>query len=161
MESAIGVEGMEVTAPYPEANHGSKEWRWGECRPGKRYHSCVSLFHGYERRAPTEEIDADIKRIIEARRIALNLEKETWTGGGENMILMPGLMLELGHFYGARDNKPLTALVTDARLHVRSPWPKDMGAPPAEEKTGEQARVEFSAADWGGDSEKRFCGNSR
>ncbi|MDR2500727.1 MAG: hypothetical protein LBD37_06580, partial [Treponema sp.] len=37
-------------------------------------------------------------------------------------------------------------------------WPRDLAQAPADAETGEAARVEFSAADWGGDSEKRYCG---
>ncbi|MDR3147560.1 MAG: phage late control D family protein, partial [Treponema sp.] len=70
MESGIGVDGLEITAAYPETNFGSREWRWGDDQPGKRYHSYASLFHGYERRTPAGEIDDDIKKIIGVRRLS-------------------------------------------------------------------------------------------
>ena len=157
MDSGIGVEGLEVSAPYPQAVYGSQEWRWGNVKPGKRYHNYNTLFHGYERKTPQEEIDADIKRTIEAKRIALYAEKEIWKGSAENTALMPGLIFELRHFQGAKDNAAISALVTDSRLHVRSVWPRDMAAPPAGPEPGELAQAEFSAVDWGKDSEKRFC----
>jgi hypothetical protein len=157
MENTIGVDGLEVTAAYPEANSGSREWRWGAVQTGKRYFSCGSLFHGYERRTAAGEIDADIKRILEARRLSFLLARENWTGRAENILFMPGFIFQLGHFYGARDTGLLTALVTASRLRVRSLWPRDMAAPPDDAETGELAAAEFSAADWGKDSVKRFC----
>jgi hypothetical protein len=161
MGSGLGVEGLEVNAPYPEANYGSRDWRWGETGPGKRYESRNSLFHGYERQTPAAEIDADVKRIIGARRLSLTLSRQKWTGKAGNIILMPGLLFELGYFYGPRDNNPLTALVCDVRLHIRALWPADMAAPPGDAETGELAEAEFRAVDWGRDSGKRYCGNNR
>ena len=157
MESGIGVEGLELSAPYPQANYGSQEWRWGDVKPGNRYHNYNSLFHGYERTTPHEEIDADIKRIIEVKRIALAIERENWKGSAENIALMPGLVFELKHFQGAKDTTPVSALVTDSRLCIRCLWPRDMAAPPAGKEPDELAQVEFRAIDWGKDSEKRFC----
>jgi hypothetical protein len=160
MENTIGVDGLEITASYPEANYGSREWRWGDGQPGKRYFSYSSLFHGYERRTGAAEIDGDIKQIIEARRLGFTLARENRTGRAENILLMPGLIFELGHFYGSKDSSPITALVTDSRLHIRSLWPRDMAAPPVDAETGELAEVSFGAADWGKDSAKRFCRRS-
>jgi hypothetical protein len=158
MENTIGVDGLVISAAYPEANYGSREWRWGDDQSGKRYYSYSSLFHGYERGTAAAEIDADVKRIIEARRLAFTLVRENWTGSAANILLIPGLIFELGHFYGSRDSSLFTALVTGSRLHVRSLWPRDMAAPPGDAETGELAHVEFNAANWGRDSEKRFCG---
>jgi hypothetical protein len=166
MENTIGVDGIEVKAAYPEANYGSREWRWGVNRPGKRYFSCSSLFHGYERRTPAAEIDGDIKVIIEGRRHSFILAQENWAGKAENILLMPGLIFELGHFYGSRDKEVFTALVTDSHLRLRSLWPRDMAAPPGgasleipmHAETGELVELEFNAVNWGKDSEKRFCG---
>jgi hypothetical protein len=161
MESGVGVEGLELNAPYPEVNYGSREWRWGDIEPGKRYHSLNSMFHNYERGTPLEEIDKDIKRMIEAGRIAFTLDKENWTGVTENIVPSPGLILELKHFYGPQDNTAISALVTDSRLHIRSLWPRDLAALPGGAEPGELARTEFYATDWGKDSEKRFCRNER
>jgi hypothetical protein len=158
MENTIGVDGLEVSAAYPEANYGSREWRWGDCKPGKRYYGYSSLFHGYERRTAAAEIDGDIKRIIEARQHSFMLARENRTGRAENILLMPGLIFELSHFYGVRDTASLSSLITDSRLRVRSLWPRDMASPPGDAETGELAEVEFNAADWGKDSAKRFCG---
>jgi hypothetical protein len=160
MENRIGVDGLEITAPYPELNYGSREWRLGDSGGGKRYYRYGSLFHGYERGTPPEEIDGDVKKIIEARRYSFLLEKQRCAGRAENIIFMPGLIFDLGRFYGPGDNSPITALVTGSRLHVRSLWPRDISSPPADAETGEMVRVEFSAIDWGKDSEKRFCGPS-
>jgi len=157
MESTIGVEGMEVSAPYPQTNYGSTEWRWGDVQPGKRYYNYNMLFHGYERGTPKEEIDADIKRILEAKRVALAAERENWKGCAENIALMPGLIFELKHFQGAKDDTVISAMVRDSRLHIRSLWPRDMAAPPDGKEPGELVQTEFKAVDWGKDSEKRFC----
>jgi len=156
MESSMGVDGFEVTAHYPQANHGSREWNWGETGYGKRYHNYGSLFHGYQRETPLEEIDADIKRIIEARRAAFVMAKESCKGETENVMPMPGLILEVGHFYGKGDSGTVPALVTDSKLHVRAKWPRNIVALPIGGEPGEMARVEFTAKLWGKDSEKRF-----
>jgi hypothetical protein len=161
MESSIGVDGMEVTAPYPEVGYGSRDWKWGENEPGKRRHSYGSLFHGYERATATAEIDADIKSIIEAQRTAFILAKDEWLGRAENILPMPGLLLTLGNFQGFRDTGTISALVTDARLRVRAVWPQDIAAPPPDAETGELVESAFKAVDWGTESEKRFCGRER
>ena len=155
--SVIGVEGLEVSAPYPQTNQGSLEWRWGNVEPGRRCHNYNSLFHGYERGTPHEEIDADVKRIIEAQRIAFAAGRETLSGSAENILLMPGLVFELKHFQGTKDTAPVSALVMDSRLLIRCLWPRDMAAPPGGNDPGELAQAEFNAIDWGKDSEKRFC----
>jgi hypothetical protein len=160
MENTIGVDGLEISAPYPELNYGSHEWRWGDVDAGKRHYNYNSLFHGYERRTSTEEIDKDIKQIIEVRRLMFTLAKQKSTGKAENIMLMPGTIFELSHFYGGKDANTFTALVTNSRLHVRTLWPGDMASPPANTQTGELAQAEFCAADWGKDSTKRFCGVS-
>ena len=161
MQGCIGVDGLEISASYPQAGYGSREWRWGDTGPGKRYYYYNSLFHGYERGTPHEEIDADIQRMIEARRLAFAGEKENWKGWTKNIMPAPGLIFRLSHFQGLKDGAAITALVTDSVLHVRSLWPRDMVSPPAGEEPGELARTEFSAVNWGNESGKRFCGNMR
>jgi hypothetical protein len=161
MEGNIGIEGLEVTAPYPLANYGSQEWRWGEAKPGKRYYNYGTLFHGYVRQTPNNEIDTDIKRIIESFRIAFAVERENWTGATQNIAAMPGLVFELRHFQGSADGKVICALVTDSALRFRVHWPRDLAATPAGEEPGELSQVEFSSIDWGKDSEKRFCRKKR
>jgi hypothetical protein len=161
MESGIGVDGMEVTAPYPEAGYGSHDWRWGITAPGSRHHIYSNLFHGYERGTATTEIDADVKTIIEARRILCALAKNNWTGRAESILPMPGLLLTLNNFYGAYDAGTITALVTDSHLHIRAQWHPDISAPPPDVETGELVQTEFNVVDWGSESEKRFCGNGR
>jgi hypothetical protein len=161
MESRIGAEGLEVSAPYPLANYGSQEWRWGDVKPGKRHYDYGTLFHGFDRQTPNSEIDADIKRIIEAFRTAFAAERENWSGGTQNIAVLPGLVFELRHFQGAGDGNVICALVTDSALRFRVHWPRDLAAPPLGEEPGELSQVEFSSVDWGKDSEKRFCRNGR
>jgi len=157
MENTIGIDGMEVTASYPQNNSGSHEWRWGLTGHGKKYHSYGSLFHGYNKGASMSEIDADIKRSLEAYRMTFALEKENRKGEAENIALMPGLILELRHFYGQQYEKTVTALITDSRLRVRVLWPRDLVSPPVDGEPEEISQVEFNAKDWGKDSGKRFC----
>jgi hypothetical protein len=158
MEETIGVEGMEINAPYPETNRGSREWRWGETGPGKRCHSYNSLFHDYERGIPAAEIDGDLHKILEARRLSLLSARNNWSGRAEHVGIMPGLLFEVGHFYGGADAERFTALARSTRLHARALWPADMAALPEDGETGELAEVAFDAVDWGKDAEKRFCG---
>jgi len=161
MENTIGVDGMEITATYPRSNSGSHEWRWGQTGHGKKYHSYGSLFHGYERAAQQWEIDADIKRSLFAQNVACVTEKENWTGEAENIALMPGLILELWHFFGQQYENALIALVTFSRLHVRAQWPRDLVSPPEGGEPLEITQIVFSAKDWGKDSIKRFCVSGR
>jgi len=161
MESRIGVEGLEVSAPYPMTNSGSREWSWGGVKPGKRYYNYGSLFHGYIRQTPNDEIDADIKRSIEALKTCFTVDCENWNGGTQTIAVMPGLVLNLRHFRGSGDNGIISAFVTDSTLRFRAKWPKGLAAPPSGEEPTETAQLEFKAMDWGNDSEKRFCRNSR
>ena len=115
------------------------------------------MFHGYQRGTPPEEIDADMKRIIEAKKTAFVLQKENRNGKTESILPMPGLVLEVGHFYGKNDVEADTALVTASRLHVRAMWPRDLVALPIGGDPGEAACVEFAAKTWGKDTEKRFA----
>jgi hypothetical protein len=160
MEEEIGVEGMEINASYPETNRGSREWRWGETGPGKRCHSYNSLFHDYERGIPAGEIDGDLQKILEARRLSLLSARKKWSGRAEHIGIMPGLLFEVGHFYGSGDAERFTALARATRLHVRALWPADMAAAPENAETGELTEVAFDAADWGKDAEKRWCGRA-
>ncbi|MDR1588256.1 MAG: phage late control D family protein, partial [Treponema sp.] len=49
MENAIGVDGIEVSATYPEFNYGNKEWKAGDPGADKRSLTYNRLFTGYER----------------------------------------------------------------------------------------------------------------
>jgi uncharacterized protein involved in type VI secretion and phage assembly len=152
----IGTDGLELTAPYPNANHGSPNWRKGETGGGKRFFHYSQLFHGYERSVPTAEIDNDIMLILEARRRTLELAKSAWSGAAASLLLQPGAIVELAHFYGKHNDARLRALVTVSRLHARTFWPRNLAVSP-EGVEGETMGVHIDAIEFGSGGENRFC----
>jgi hypothetical protein len=158
MTAAIGLDGSALNASYPNANYGSERWKWGKTSAGDRYTIQNRLFHGYDRRAETGEIDDDIALILAARQRAAEIGKSSWKGGAANLALRPGLILELSHFYGTKDRDRITALVIGTRLHHRSVWPANL-AVRLEDSGGEINEVLSECIDWGSGAEKRFCPN--
>jgi uncharacterized protein involved in type VI secretion and phage assembly len=157
MEHCIGVDGIELKAMYPEFNYGNEEWKAGESGADKRSITYNRLFTGYERGTPTEEIDADVQRILAARLRGFVLAKENWTGKAANLLLMPGALFELAHLFGSKDTNRITAMVTAARTHVRAVLPDGLTIiEAAEEGTVE---TEFSCINYASGIERRFCGS--
>ncbi|MDR3170103.1 MAG: phage late control D family protein [Treponema sp.] len=154
----MGVDGVELTAPYPNANYGSDQWRQGVTSKGSRYFNFNRMFHGYERDTENAEVDADIKLILDARYRALQLAKSKWTGEALNVALQPGRILELVHFYGMRDKRIITAQVTGVRLHCRMAWPQDLAVSPEGRDLGETLEVRCECMNYGsGVQDKRYC----
>jgi uncharacterized protein involved in type VI secretion and phage assembly len=156
MTKTIGFEGYKLNASYPNANYGSQQWKWGKTEKGARYAAYSRLFHGYDRQVETEEVDADIRLILDAKRRVAEAAASRWTAGAANLALRPGLILELRHFYGMKDTELITALVTGITLHHRVRWPADL-AVRMEGAGGEISEVRGECMDWGGSAEKRFC----
>jgi hypothetical protein len=158
MEDGIGVDGVELKAPYPNANYGSDKWRQGKTAGKDRFYSYRRQFHGYIRDAVNDEIDKDIMYILEARKRSLELAKSSWLGLAPNLLLMPGRIFELNHYYGTRNKSLITALVTAIRLHCRTTWPQHLAVPPAEVSNAEELRVEAVCMNYGSAvTDKRFC----
>jgi hypothetical protein len=156
MTKTIGFEGHRLGAAYPGVNYGSDQWKWGKTGTGDRYANYGRLFHGYAPQTEHDEVDRDIKLILDARRRVAEQAKARWTGEAANLALRPGLILELRHFYGMKDRELITALTTGMSLHHRTRWPADLAAPleaPGEEIT----QVRGECMDWGSGVEKRFC----
>ncbi|MDR1430211.1 MAG: phage late control D family protein [Spirochaetaceae bacterium] len=126
MSENIGVDGLELTAPYPNSNYGSSGWYRGITGPGNRYFNYSSMFHGYQRDAENAGINADVSLILDSSYRALHLAKSLWTGAAANLALQPGSIFELEHFYG--DDTLIRAMVTALHLHCRALWPTYMGA---------------------------------
>jgi uncharacterized protein involved in type VI secretion and phage assembly len=154
--SGIGVDGVRLAAMYPSANYGSDQWKKGKTGAGLRCVNYSGLFHGYDRAVSTDEVDADIGRILAARLRATAIAKSRISGRAANIALRPGVMLELGHFYGMGDSTTNTALVSGIKLRRRARWRPDLAVRP-EGAGGELTEVCFDCIDWGKDSEKRFC----
>jgi uncharacterized protein involved in type VI secretion and phage assembly len=158
MENSIGVDGIEVSAAYPEFNYGNEEWKAGDSGADKRSLTYSRLFAGYERGTPADEIDADMKRILDARFRQFELAKTSWTGKAANLLLMPGTLFELAHFYGLDDESRIAALVSSAKTHVRAVWPERL-AVKTEIAAGEAAvETEFACINYAAGVERRFCG---
>ncbi|MDR1251191.1 MAG: phage late control D family protein [Treponema sp.] len=156
MTQTIGVDGLKLSASYPNANYGSDQWKLGKTENGSRYLNYHSFFHSYERQTELAEVDKDIALILEAKRRAAAQAKARWTLGAANLALRPGIVLELRHFYGMKDGDCITALVTGTRLRHRVRWPADL-AVRLEDSVGELSEVQGDCMDWGSTAEKRFC----
>ncbi|MDR3160112.1 MAG: phage late control D family protein [Spirochaetaceae bacterium] len=159
METSIGTDGIEVTAVYPEFNYGNKEWKIGEVGAGERSFIYNRLFSGYERGTTAEEINADVQRVLTARQRGFDLAKVNWGGKAANLLVMPGALFELAHFYGLDDESRITAMVTAAKTHVRAVWPEKLAVKAeAAEKQVETVEIGFSCMDYKADIDRRFCG---
>ncbi|MDR2102851.1 MAG: phage late control D family protein [Treponema sp.] len=155
MESSIGVDGLGLSAAYPESFRENHEWRRGRTGEKDRYYNYTTHFHSYARETPEEEMDNDIKLILDARYLALQLAKSRWEGDAENLALVPGLVFELTHFYGRQHNSVITALVTAIKLRARMVWPPNLAAP-SDAAGGECINVRAVCTDFGKDSQRRF-----
>jgi uncharacterized protein involved in type VI secretion and phage assembly len=156
MTDAIGVEGLELTAAYPNANYGSDKWRAGVTGRGKRCLNYSHLFHGYQRDTDTQEIDGDIDLTLQAWYRARQLAKSCWSGEAPNLLLTPGCVFDLSHFYGKEDKAKIAALVSGAALHCRTAWPQTLGMNPQGLGTGEVLTVKVQCMNYGGQGDKRF-----
>jgi hypothetical protein len=156
LETSIGIEGLKLSASYPESGRGNHEWRRGNTGEKERYHNLIRMFHGYERGTPDKEIDDDLKLILDASYRGRQLAKSRWQGEAGNLALLPGAIIELSHFYGANDSHVLRALVTGTELHARTVWPQDLAAPPESASEGELISAQAACMDFGEDSPKRF-----
>jgi hypothetical protein len=153
----IGTDGLELTASYPETGKGNHDWRRGSVNEKDRFHNYNRMFHGYFREAGEKEIDDDLKLILDARYRSMELAKTSWEGDAENLSLLPGVMLDLSHFYGTRNSEKLTALVTGIRLRARTVWPPTLAVVPGVAAEGELVSVQAECIDFGKNSAKRFC----
>lgn len=156
VRAGIGVDGFKQNAMYPAHNYGSNQWWAGKTGAGARRMDYSNLFHGYDVDAVNDEIDEDIRLILGARVRAADIAKSGLSGAAKNIALLPGVILELRHFYGQKDDEVNTVLLTGIRLHRRARWPADMAVRP-EGGGAETVELEFSGIDWGKDAVKRFC----
>jgi hypothetical protein len=99
-----------------------------------------------------------MKRILDARFRYLELAKVSWTGKAANLLLMPGALFEMAHFYGLNDQNPITALVTSAKTRVRAVWPERLAVKHEDARAGETVETEFACINYAADIDRRFCG---
>jgi hypothetical protein len=154
--NGVGVNGFKVDATYPDKNYGSPQWKVGKNGTGDPYFTYTALFHGYEVGTDTQEIDNDMKMILDAKICAANIAKLHITGEAENIAVRPGVVLELHHFYGKTDGAVNTVLVTGIKLRRRALWPADL-AVKLDDEDKEISEVQFDGIDWGKSAVKRFC----
>lgn len=157
MGSSIGIDGIELSASYPEYNYGNAAWKKGETGPGKRCISYNRQFHGYERGTSREDIDADIEIILASRFRAFELAKKDWGGKAANLLLIPGSIFELSRFYGRNDSFRIKALVTATKLHVREVWPETLAIRPDVPEVEEIIEVDFACMNYADGADRRFC----
>jgi hypothetical protein len=147
MEDTIGVDSVAIL--------GGDGQRVGK---GKNCFSYGPLFHGYDVKVASEEVRDDVKRILEARFRILELEKTRWRGEAGTLVLRPGCVVNLSHFYGAQDKEAITAKITRARLEARTLWPQDLAVPPERAAEKESLKAEVLAMNYGKTlANKRFC----
>jgi uncharacterized protein involved in type VI secretion and phage assembly len=157
--ASIGVDGIELSALYPNANHGSSQWHVGETGDGKRFYNYNRQFHGYGQEAGAKEIDDDVMRILNARYRALQIAKNDWRGTAANLCLVPGRIFDLAHFYGMKSKEVISAMTMATRLRCRTPLPREWDMPLGDGQD-ELISVEAVCMDHGKNAEKRFCDSS-
>jgi uncharacterized protein involved in type VI secretion and phage assembly len=155
MEQGIAAEGLCLSALYPTSLRGNNEWRRGKTGEQDRYEEYNSHFHSYPRETAEKEIDDDIRMILDTRRLAQELAKSRWEGDSEHTVFLPGQVFELSHFYGRKESRLITALVTAVKLQARTVWPADLAAP-ADSAEGEYLKAQAVCTDFGKDSPRHF-----
>jgi uncharacterized protein involved in type VI secretion and phage assembly len=150
MRSAIGVDGIRLV--------GNDGWKEGATKDGSRCVAFAGMFHPYDKGTDGAAIDDDIGQILKARYQALQLAKTAWSGEAGNLLLRPGCVLELKHYYGPADEKnTIVTQVCSSRLVLRTLWPADMALPPENEGDAEAVEVKALCMDYGKDAaDKRF-----
>jgi hypothetical protein len=156
MTQTIGVDGFYLNATYPQTSYRSERWKWGKTNKGERYITANRLFHSYDQNTDPTKIDYDIQLMLEAGQMAEERAKSRWTAEAANLSFRPGLILELGHFYGMYDRENITALVTETTLHHRARWPASL-AVRVESAAGELSEIRGNCVDWGANVIKRYC----
>ena len=156
MGETVSPTGLRVLAAYPYKDFGSKEWQRGDVDKGQGFWDYGQLFHSYEREATPNDVDADMKLLLDALWCEMRLSKRWMRGRASNIALMTGLLFDLAHYNGPKDNAVITALVTAAKLRVRAAWPQHLAAP--QPHWEEEIDVAVECMDWGAASPiKRFC----
>lgn len=157
MENKTGFDGVLLQESYPNANVGSGGWKAGKTNPGDRRRIYTKHFHSYVREIPKEMVDADVGLILSAQLRAFEIRREIGRGAAENILLTPGRLIRIRHFYGPRDAGVLQAMVTKSTLHCRSKWPQSFAVSP--EMKAEQEKIEavFETMNYGPQAVKRFC----
>ncbi|GHU39420.1 hypothetical protein FACS1894190_03950 [Spirochaetia bacterium] len=159
MENSIGVDRMELTSFYPIGNKALKTWIADRSEATKtRFFQYARMFHGYLPNATTEKIDADIKAILDTRKVITDGQKIKWKGQTSNLCIIPGANFRLKNYYGADDDNLISGLVTKSTLTANAPWPTStLGSPPGGINGAASVLINFSAVDWGNESNKRYC----
>lgn len=165
MNEMIGVDGMELTAPYPDANYGSIGWYRGNSGAGRRSITYPSMFHRYQRDTDNKKINQDVSCILDASYRTLHLAKSSWTGAAANLALQPGSIFQLRGFYGTGNTTSLSAMVTALHLHCRARKPDGMVSS-QDRDGGELTEAQIRCADYRdetGCNNKgwRFCADPR
>ncbi|MDR3356762.1 MAG: phage late control D family protein [Spirochaetaceae bacterium] len=155
MKTGIGIDGIALSAVYPSSSRGNNDWRRGQTGENNRFYNYINHLHSYSRETTEEEIDNDVKLILDARYLSMQLNKSRWEGEAENLALVPGLVFELARLYGTNDKGVITALVTAIKLSARTVWPANLAMPPDTDE-GEFVNVRAVCTDFGKNSQRRF-----
>ena len=157
MKRQDGYDGVMLQETYPNSNVGSYDWKVGKTEDKDKRRVYTSHFHGYARDVDKKSVDDDVALILKAKYAAFQLEKDVWTGKGDNLLLMPCRMFSLTHFYGMKNGAAVSAMVTQTQTHCRAKWPATLAVSPDINGNEEITEVDFSAMNYGAQSDKRFC----
>lgn len=157
MKRIDGYDGVMLQETYPNSNVGSYDWKVGKTENKDKRRIYSSHFHGYTRDTDKKSVDDDVALILQAKYRSFQLEKDVWTGSGDNLLLMPCRMFSLTHFYGAKNTQAVSAMITRSQTHCRAKWPATLAVAPDAAGNEEITEVSFSAMNYGSSSNRRFC----
>lgn len=157
MKRLDGFDGVMLQETYPNSNVGSYDWKVGKTDDKDKRRVYTAHFHGYTRDVDKKSVDNDVALILQAKYRSFQLEKDVWTGNGDNVLLTPCRMFRLAHFYGMKNDTAVSAMITRARMHCRAKWPATLAVAPDVNGNEEVTEISFSAMNYGSSSDKRFC----
>ncbi|MGN1080047.1 MAG: contractile injection system protein, VgrG/Pvc8 family [Alphaproteobacteria bacterium] len=157
MKKQDGYDGVMLQETYPNSNVGSYDWKVGKTENLNKRRVYTAHFHGYTRDVDKKSVDDDVSLILKAKYCSFQLEKDVWTGNGDNLLLTPCRMFSLAHFYGMKNTAMVSAMVTKARTHCRAKWPAVLAVAPDMGDNQEIIDISFNAMNFGTQSDKRFC----
>lgn len=157
MKRRDGYDGVMLQETYPNSNVGSYDWKVGKTDNKNKRRVYTAHFHGYARDVDKNFVDSDVALILKAQYASFQLDKDDWTGKGDNLLLTPCRMFSLSRFYGMRSSETVSAMVTKSQTRCRSKWPTALAVAPDMTSEREVTEVAFKAMNYGGRSDKRFC----
>ncbi|MCQ2914188.1 MAG: phage late control D family protein [Alphaproteobacteria bacterium] len=155
MKTSLGVDGVRLLETYPNSNVSGEEWKTKGFEDKKRFVEYTRHFHMYAYGCTKEEVDKDVKTILEAQQRRNDINKDLWQGKASNIMLMPGRLIKVFHAYSNKDNSALFALINKTHLNVYARFPTNLAQLVDLEKSN---KFEVSIEAMNYSEEKRFVG---